>query len=126
MASLAPGAVEAQGIHRIPPAWQPGTDYTFRDWERDITNWTRLTDLQADQIGGAIYPRVSGLAKTLLREIPGNVISYGADGRPGVEILMAALRARWGGEGQDKQLQLLAAFDEFDVGPREDYEDAIA
>jgi hypothetical protein len=81
--------------------------------------------LQADQIGGAIYQRVSGLAKTLLREIPDNVISNGADGRPGVEILMSALRAHWGGESQDKQLQLLAAFDEFDVGPREGHEDAI-
>ncbi|CAK0910539.1 unnamed protein product, partial [Prorocentrum cordatum] len=74
--------LHVQGTHRIPPAWQPGADYTFRDWERDVTNWIRLTDLQADQIGGTIYQRVSGLAKTLLRDIPDNVISYGADGRP--------------------------------------------
>ena len=38
---------------------------------------------------------------------------------------MDALRQRWGGEAQNRQLELLAAYENFQALPREDYEDLI-
>lgn len=127
-------APEAAGTHRIPPAWTPGNDYTFRDWERDLENWIDMTDLNYEQIGPAVFQRLGGMAKILAREIPRELIRRGEPDparpggpplRTGVQLLLNALRGRWGQEAQDRQLSLLQAFEEFEVGPREDYEDAI-
>ena len=38
---------------------------------------------------------------------------------------MDALRQRWGGEAQNRQLELLAAYENFQAMPHEDYEDVI-
>ena len=120
----------SQGTHRIPPSWTPGTEYTWRDFERDVANWVRLTDLHEEQHGPAMFQRLGGMAKVLAREIPENVIAEGVEGmkgvqRPGTVVLMDALRQRWGGEAQNRQLELLAAYENFQAMPREDYEDVI-
>ena len=121
---------DTQGTHRIPPSWTPGTNYAWRDFERDVANWVRLTDLVEEQHGPAVFQRLGGMAKVLAREIPEQVIAEGADGvagirRPGLSVLMDALRQRWGGEAQNRQLELLAAYENFQALPREDYEDLI-
>ena len=64
--------VGAQGTYRIPPSWTPGTDYTWRDFERDVANWVRLTDLLEEQHCPAVFQRLGGMAKVLAREIPEN------------------------------------------------------
>ena len=120
----------SQGTHRIPPSWTPGTEYTWRDFERDVASWVRLTDLHKEQHGPAVSQRLGGIAEVLAREIPENVIAEGVDGmsgvhRSGISVLMGALRQRWGGEAQNKQLELLAAYENFQAMPREDYEDVI-
>ena len=48
----------SQGTHRIPPSWTPGTEYTWRDFERDVANWVRLTDLHEEQHGLAVFQRL--------------------------------------------------------------------
>ena len=42
-----------------------------------------------------------------------------------INALMDALRTRWGGEVQNRQLELLQAFEDFTIVPREDYEDTL-
>ena len=120
----------AQGTHRIPPSWTSGTNYAWRDFERDVANWVRLIDLVEEQHGPAEFQRLGGMAKVLAREIPEQGIAEGADGvagmrRPGLSVLIDALRQRWGGEAQNRQLELLAAYENFQALPREDYEGLI-
>ena len=122
--------VGSQGTPRIPPRWTPGTEYTWRDFERDVANWVRLTDLHEEQHGPAVFQRLGGMAKVLAREIPENVIAEGVDGmngvhRPGIAVLMDALRQRWGGEAQNSRFELFAAYKNFQGMPREQYEDVI-
>ena len=114
-----------EGTHRIPPYWAPNLDYIFRDWERDVRNWVRLTDLDETQHGGAVYQRLGGVAKMLAREIPDDVIANGQNGRKGLDILIDALRGRWGGQRQSKQQELQSAYENFTIAPGEDYDDAI-
>ena len=95
-------AGDTQGTHRIPPSWTPGTNYAWRDFERDVANWVRLTDLHEEQHGPAVFQRLGGMAKVPAREIPEQVIAEGAD-RPGLSVLMDALRQRWGGEAQNRK-----------------------
>ena len=73
-------AGDTQGTHRIPPSWTPGMNYAWRDFERDVANWVRLTDLHEEQHGPAVFQRLGGMAKVLAREIPEQVIAEGADG----------------------------------------------
>ena len=120
----------SQGTHWIPPSWTPGTEYTWRDFERGVANWVRLTDLHEEQHGPAVFQRLGGMAKVLAREIPENVIAEGVEcmngiQRPGIAVLLGALRQRWGGEAQNRQLELLAAYDDFQAIPREDHEDVF-
>ena len=108
----------SQGAHRIPPSWTPGTEYSWRDFERDVANWVWLTGLHDEQHGPAVFQRLGGMAKVLAREFPENVIAEGVEGmngvqRPGIAVLMGALRQRWGGEAQHTQLELLAAYENF-------------
>ena len=78
-----------------------------------MADWVRLTDLHEEQHGPAVFQRLQGMAKVLAREIPEQVIAEGADGvgghRPGLSVLMGALRQRWGVEAQNRQLEVLAA-----------------
>ena len=122
--NVTPGT-EIYGTHRVPPAWQPNTPHSYRDWERDIQNWLTLTDLDEAQQAGAIYQRVGGMAKVLLREIPSNVLAHGNAHGSGTDILLRALRQRWGTEMQAKQLELHEAFESFSILPREDHDDAL-
>ena len=62
------GASDQNGTHRIPPWWQPGTDYAWREYERDLENWVSLTDLDAAQHGPAVFQRLGGMAKVLARQ----------------------------------------------------------
>ena len=114
----------ALGSIRIPPAWEPGTGYSFRDWELDVGHWRAATDLEENRIGGAIYQRLGGTAKTLAREIPSEIVAWGREGVAGVDILLNALRRRWAGEEQNRQLELVEAFETFHVMQHESVEDA--
>ena len=58
---------EAQGTHRIPPSWTPGTAYAWRDFERYVQNLVRFTDLDEDEHGPAVFQRLGGVAKVLAR-----------------------------------------------------------
>jgi len=124
-ATVAAAALEFSGTHRVPPSWTPGNDYSFRDWERDVENWLNLTDLTHQQVASAIYQRLGGMAKVLVREIPQDILTNGTQTHSAYQILMNSLRARWGGDQQNKQLELLEAYESFAVRRDEDYEDAI-
>ena len=119
--------VDSSGTKNIPPHWTPGSNYAFRDYERDLANWCNLTDLGITQRGPAVYQRLGGMAKVLAREIPDEVLAngYPDSGLTGLQVLMNALRKRWGAETQSQQLELIRAYDDFRVSPTESIDDAL-
>ena len=94
---------DIHGTHRIPPSWTPGSPYVWHDFEQDVANWVRLTDLDELQHGLAVFQRLGGMAKVLAREIRENIIAEGIDTAQGdhrsrLAVFMDALFQRWGGE----------------------------
>ena len=67
-------AADSNGTHRIPPWWQPNSEYAWRDYERDLENWLALTDLDPSVHGNAVFQRLGGMAKVLAREIDGTLV----------------------------------------------------
>ena len=94
-----------------PPVWapemahDPAYHYTLREWQRDVYRWASITKVYAERQGPLVALAVGGAARTLVDEIPEQVLQYGAqadfqDGRgnilrPGIDVVLYALHKRF-------------------------------
>ena len=74
-AQMAAGHKGALGSTHLPPAWLPGTGYSFRDCEQPVGHGRATTDLEEKIIGGGVYQRFDGTVKTYAREIPSEIVA---------------------------------------------------
>jgi hypothetical protein len=67
------------GNSRILPAWSPEGDkaYPLRLYEQDLRLWCTATDIQEDRRGPTAALRLTGAAKTIVREMPVATLQHG-------------------------------------------------
>lgn len=106
---------------RIPPAWSPEGDrrYPFRHWEQDVQLWVAATDIPEERIGAVVALRVLGSAKSLIREIPPDLLINGQDvpdpqnpqgliHQTGLEVLLRTLARRYAPLEQEIQVNSIS------------------
>ncbi len=115
----------AQANSRIPPSWGPEHErsYPYSFYEANVLLWSSATDIDMQRQGATVALRLTGAARNLCREMPTGVLANGrqdrdlATGQPifdqatglsimltGVEVILSALRARYGQLLQEVQI----------------------
>ena len=74
--------------------------YPFRVWRQDLLLWAECTDLDERKLGASVAGRLGGVARSLAREMPIDIIRDGqtlGDGThvSGLQTLMRALSRRF-------------------------------
>ena len=112
---------------RIPLTWSLENDrkYPLRYYRHDLEVWAAATDMQADRQGPAASMRITGAARTIVREIPiaqlqnGRVIIVnGAQVQlNGLGALLHVLERRYGATDQETQIHSISELTTSHVNP---------
>lgn len=110
---------------RIPPSWSPEQDkrYPYRLWMQDVQLWCAATDIPEERQAAVVALRVLGSAKSIVREIPPNLLIQGQDvpdpnpalaaqgamvHQTGLEVLLRSLNRRYGLLEQEVQINSIS------------------
>ena len=137
----------AQANSRIPPSWGPEHErsYPYRFYEADVQLLSSATDIEQQRQGATVVLRLTGAARNLCREMPTGVLANGrqdrdlATGQPmfdqvtglpimltGVEVILSALRARYGQLPQEVQISSVSDLMVFCRAAHEDTDQVMA
>ena len=124
---------------RIPPTWSVENDkaYPLRLFAEDLRLWQAATDIDAARCGPAVVLRITGAARTLLREVPVATLANGQlvpdPNQPGqmmlisgVEALIRILERRYGALDQETQVFTVSELMTFQRGHHESTDEMIA
>eukprot|EP00971_Amphidinium_carterae_P337415 6474187-Amphidinium_carterae.1 len=120
------------GSTKVPPSWNPDNAhaYSLENWSKDVRLWAATTDLRRDQLGPAVALRLQGLAKTLAREVPTNILingdTVGGVTLSGLDVLIAGLEKRFQPLGIELGAKAIAAYFTFKKLNSENIDQAIA
>jgi len=101
---------------KVPPTWCVERDrvYPLRKYIQDLELWALATDVVEARRGPVVVLRLTGSARELLRDMPADMVSNGADvfdqfgnlmlHRTGVECVVRALTERFGALDQEVQI----------------------
>lgn len=100
---------------RVPPTWSLEKDkaYPLRTYVQDLEVWAAATDLLEARMAPAAVLRLTGAARTVMREVPTALLTLGQDfvdaagnqaHRTGLEVLVRILQARYGALPQEQQI----------------------
>ena len=64
---------------RVPPSWSVEQDkrYPLRHYIQDLTLWAAATDIDAPRRGPAAALRLTGAARSIIREMPPHLLQAG-------------------------------------------------
>ena len=109
------GIDTALGNSKVPPAWSPEVQETYRvvDWETDVHTWTLATDIPPAQQGPTLALRIGGEARTLVRQVNPQMLSQGVNIRDGqgifmfftgVQVVVRIITRRLGPDDEDRNI----------------------
>ena len=122
---------------RVPPTWAVEQDrrYPLRHYAEDLRLWCSATDLIEERRGPAAVLRLSGAARSIMRSMPVNMLSFGRPGQDaqgnqivisGIECLIRALEQRYGALDQETQIFSVSELMTFSRGPNETTDEMVA
>ena len=101
---------------KVPPTWSVERDkvYPLRKYIQDLELWSLATDVPENRRGPVVVLRLTGAARDLMRDMPGDMLANGFDvvdnfgqlieHRTGVQCVVRALRERFGALEQEVQI----------------------
>ena len=120
------------GSNKVPPYWGPelADTYPFRVWLQDLQLWAQSTDLDDTKLGSAVAGRLGGVARSLAREMPIELIRDGQtmpNGTQlnGMECLGRALSRRFAPLGFETCLTSMTEYLQFRRGAGESIDQAL-
>ena len=121
------------GTNKVPPYWGPEVEqeYPFKYWVKDVELWALSTELAEDKQGPVTAGRLGGVARSMAREMPHNMLVHGtllADGtrRTGLESLVRGLAKRFAPLGMETAFRAMTEFLGFRRSDSEEIDSALA
>ena len=122
---------------KVPPSWCSENDahYSFRVWLQDLTLWASATDVPEIRQASTVGLRLSGVAKTVVREMQADTLTNGVwqadmngqqvQVRTGLQQLVRELSRRFAPLEQEAQLQAVSDFMLFKRSGSEPVDDVV-
>ena len=128
---------EGAASSRIPPTWCVENDrrYPLRYYRQDLELWSASTDIEEHRKGPASLQRITGAARTILREMPILLLQQGQQvvddqGNPyritGLECLLRALERRYGALAEEVQIHAISELMQFQRHSGESTDECLA
>ena len=122
---------------RVPPTWSVEQDkrYPLRHYVQDLALWAAGTDVDINRRGPVAALRLTGAARTIIREMPPELLQLGQvvadqNGQPlqltGLQVLVRALERRYGALDQEQQIFAVSELMGFQRWPQESTDEMIA
>ena len=125
-----------QATSKVPPYWSPDLElrgYPFAVWLKDLGLWAAGTELAAERVAPVVAQRLGGAAKTLVRELPPNLLQTGRfdpvtgqQVQTGLEAFIAGLRRRFGALGIETSVKAIIDIITFRRGGNENVDEALS
>ena len=120
------------GSNKVPPycGTELAESYPYRVWLQDLQLWAQSTDLEEVKLGPAVAGRLGGVARSLAREMPIELIRDGqrlSNGQVlnGMECLVRALTRRFGPLSFETCLTSMIEYLQFRRGSHENIDQAL-
>ena len=110
---------EGMANSRVPPTWSLENDrrYPLRYYRQDLELWSASTDIEEQRKGPVALLRITGAARTILREMPVHLLQQGQQVTDdfgnviritGLEFLLRALERRYGALAEEVQIHAIS------------------
>ena len=110
---------EGMASSKVPPTWSVENDrrYPLRYYRQDLELWSASSELDEHRKGPTALLRITGAARTILREMPIQLLQngqqivddYGQQQRiTGLECLLRALERRYGALAEEVQIHAIS------------------